>query len=107
MADKIPSRFIRIQEEYPEIMAAYQAMGDAVHNAGPIDEKSRALIKLGISTGARLEGAVSSHTRKALNVGASREELHQVALLSLPTIGLPAMMAALKAIDAVLEDKES
>jgi len=101
---KIPKRYLKFKEDYPKVIEAYEAMGDAVHSAGPLDDKTRALIKLAISTGARLEGAVHSHTRKALKVGATNEELRQVALLSLPTIGLPSMMAALSWIDDVLED---
>lgn len=80
-------------------------MGDAVHKAGPLDDKTRALIKLAISTGARLEGAVHSHVRKAIKAGATKEEMFQVALLSLPTIGLPSMMAALSWIDDIIEGK--
>ena len=80
-------------------------MGDAVHKAGSLDDKTRALIKLAISTGARLEGAVHSHVRKAIKAGATKEEMHQVALLSLPTIGLPSMMAALSWIDDIIEGK--
>lgn len=101
----IPKRYRRFQEEFPEVAKAYEAMGEAVHNAGPLDEKTRALIKLAISTGARFEGAVHSHTRKALKAGASPEELRHVAMLSLPTIGLPSMMAALSWVDDILEDK--
>ena len=78
-------------------------MGSAVHNAGPLDEKTRALIKLAISTGARLEGAVHSHVRKAVSTGASNKEMRQVALLALPTIGFPSMMAALSWIDDIIE----
>jgi len=102
---QVPKRYLKFKEDYPEVLNAYEQMGDAVHNAGPLDEKTRALIKLAISTGARLEGAVHSHTRKAVKAGASREELRQVALLSLPTIGLPSMMAALSWIDDIIEDK--
>jgi alkylhydroperoxidase/carboxymuconolactone decarboxylase family protein YurZ len=69
-----------------------------------LDEKTRALIKLAISTGARLEGAVHSHVRKAVKVGASKEEMRQVALLALPTIGLPSMMASLSWIDDIIEE---
>ncbi|HED08885.1 MAG TPA: carboxymuconolactone decarboxylase family protein [Ignavibacteria bacterium] len=101
---KIPKRYMKFKEDYTEVAEAYESMGDAVHKAGPLDDKTRALIKLAISTGARLEGAVHSHTRKALKVGATPEELRQVALLSLPTIGLPSMMAALSWIDDVVED---
>lgn len=102
---QIPKRFKQFTEEYPQIAKAYEELGEAVHGAGPLNEKTRALIKLAISTGARLEGAVHSHTRKALNAGCMADEMRQVALLSLPTIGLPSMMAALSWIDDILQGK--
>lgn len=103
---RIPKRFQKFTEDYPEVSKAYEALGDAVHAAGPLDEKTRALIKLAISTGARLEGAVHSHARKAIKAGCASEEMRQVALLSLPTIGLPSMMAALSWIDDILTGKK-
>jgi 4-carboxymuconolactone decarboxylase len=102
---EIPKRFIKFTEDYPEVGKAYAELGYAVHHAGPLDEKTRALIKLAISTGARLEGAVHSHARKAVQAGCTNEEMRQVAILSLPTIGLPSMMAALSWIDDII-DKE-
>ncbi|MCH7721736.1 MAG: carboxymuconolactone decarboxylase family protein [Bacteroidetes bacterium] len=103
--NQIPKRYTKFKEDYPDAASAYESMGDAVHKAGPLDDKTRALIKLAISTGARLEGAVHSHVRKAIREGATKEEMHQVALLSLPTVGLPSMMAALSWIDDIIEDK--
>lgn len=103
---QIPKRFQKFTEDYPEVAKAYEALGSAVHAAGPLDEKTRALVKLAISTGARLEGAVHSHTRKAVNAGCTSGEMRQVALLSLPTIGLPSMMAALSWIDDIVENKK-
>jgi len=103
---QVPKRYMKFKADYPEVLNAYEQMGDAVHKAGPLDDKTRALIKLAISTGARLEGAVHSHTRKAVKSGASKEELRQVALLSLPTIGLPSMMAAISWIDDIIENKQ-
>lgn len=101
----IPKRYKMFQEKYSDVAKSYEAMGDAVHNAGPLDDKTRALIKLSISTGARLEGAVHSHTRKAVKAGCSVEEIRHAVMLSLPTIGLPSMMAALSWVDDILEDK--
>lgn len=101
-----PKRFLQFKKDYRKIFDAYERLGAAVHEAGPLDDKTRALIKLGISTGARLEGAVHSHVRKALDAGATPAELRQVALLSLPTIGLPSMMAALSWIDDVVGKKK-
>ena len=99
----IPKRYLRFMEEFPEVGEAYDALNASVHGAGPLDDKTRALIKLAVSTGARMEGAVHSHARKALKAGASPEELRHVALMALPTIGFPNMMAALSWIDDVLE----
>lgn len=101
---QIPKRYMKFKEEYPEIAEAYEKMGDAVHTTGPLDDKQRALIKLALSTGAGLEGAVHSHTRKALEKGLSEEEIRQTVLLALPTIGLPKMIAALSWIEDILEN---
>lgn len=101
----IPKRFKKFTKDYHEVASAYETLGDAVHAAGPLDPRTRALIKLSISIGARLEGAVHSHVRKALNAGVKPDELRHAALLSLPTIGLPSMMAALSWIDDVVEKK--
>jgi 4-carboxymuconolactone decarboxylase len=103
---QIPKRFQKFTEDYPQVAKAYETLGNAVHTAGPLDEKTRALVKLAISSGARLEGAVHSHARKALKAGCTAEEIRQVTLLSLPTIGLPSMMAALSWVDDILEDKK-
>ncbi|MBM2814759.1 MAG: alkylhydroperoxidase AhpD family core domain protein [Ignavibacteria bacterium] len=102
----IPKRYVKFTEDYPDVAKSYEAMGDAAHKAGPLDDKTRALIKLSISVGARLEGAVHSHTRKALKAGCSPEEIRHAVLLSLPTIGLPSMMAALSWVDDVIENKK-
>jgi AhpD family alkylhydroperoxidase len=102
---ELPKRFEKFQNEFPEVSNAYELLGKAVHNAGPLDEKTRSLIKLAISTGARLEGAVHSHTRKALEAGCSKEEIKQTILLALPTIGLPSTMAAMSWVEDILEKK--
>ena len=101
----VPKRYQKFKDEYSEVAKAYEAMGDAVHSAGPLDEKTRALIKLGISTGARFEGAVHSHTRKALAAGATAEEIRQTIMLALPTVGLPTTMAAMSWVDDILDSK--
>ena len=102
----IPKKYKKFTEDHPKIAKAYEEMGTAVHNAGPLDEKTRALIKIAISTGARLEGAVHSHVRKAIGAGVTKEEMQHTVLLSLPTIGLPSMMAALTWIDDIFEEQK-
>lgn len=45
-----------------------------------------------------------SHTRKALDSGASAEEIAHAVLLSLTTTGFPNMIAALGWVDEVLKE---
>jgi len=101
----IPKRFIRFTEEFPEVAYAYEGLGVAVHGSGPLSKRERALVKLGISVGARLEGGAHSHIRKALEAGASEDDLKQIALLAIPTIGFPPAMAAMSWIEDVIQDK--
>ncbi len=104
---KIPKRFTRFMENQPEIGRAYAALGDAVHRAGPLDAKTRALIKVAISGGAMLEGGFHAHVRKALEAGATKEELQHVVLLTLPTLGFPSMMALMSWMDDIVGDDEA
>lgn len=103
----IPKKFKKFTEDFPEVAKCYDELNLSVHKAGPLDEKTRALIKIAISTGARLEGAVHSHVRKAIKAGVSKDEMRHTVMLSLPTIGLPSMMAALGWIDDIFDVQES
>ena len=90
----IPKPYTRMKKEHPALLDAYESLGAACASAGPLDRKTVALVKLGISSGAGLEGAAHSHARKALEAGATAAELLHVAHLCAPTIGFPSMMRA-------------
>ena len=63
---------------------AFDALGAAEHDAGPLGERERRLIKLGIAVGAESEGGVRSHVRKLLGVGVSEAEILHTIVLALP-----------------------
>ncbi len=67
--------------------------------------RTRRLIKLAFSIGARSEGAVHSHARRALEEGLSAEELRQVAALAITSLGFPAAMAGLSWVNDILKDE--
>ncbi len=102
---QLPKYFEEFKKGYPDIYNAYEKLGESVHTAGPLDEKTRALIKIGLSAGAQLEGALHSHVRKALEAGVTKEEIYQAILLAVPTIGFPPTMAALSWADDILQKK--
>ena len=101
----LPKPYARFMKKYDKVWDAYDKLGAAVHKAGPLDEKTRELVKLGIAVGARYEGSVHTHARKALDAGAAKEEIRQVVLLAIPTMGFPPMMAAMTWVDDVLKSK--
>ena len=99
---KLPGRFLKFQKDFPQVFAAYDALGNATAIAGPLDPKTRALVKLGIAVGSQLEGALHSHTRRAVEAGCTPSEIRQVVLLSTTTLGFPAMMKALSCAEDIL-----
>lgn len=103
---KLPARYLQFQKRYPKVFQAYDALGAATAEAGPLSDKTRALVKLAISAGGQMEGAVHSHTRRALEAGCTPEEICHVALLGTTTLGFPTTMKIFSWVDDVLRQKE-
>jgi len=98
-----PSKHNRqFRKSYPEVWQAFSHLADACHSAGPLDEKSRRLVKLAFALASGLEGATHSAVRHALDAGISREEMTHVAVLGITTVGFPSSMRAI----AWINDKE-
>lgn len=104
---KVPGFYTRFLENYPEVGAAYTSLSSACKEAGPLDERTAELVKLGISIGAGMSGATHSHTRKALEAGASKDEIIHSVLMATTTIGFPSMMRGLAWVQDVLEGENA
>jgi 4-carboxymuconolactone decarboxylase len=105
MTDYLPEVYQQFSERFPAVKEAFDALGAAEHEAGPLNEKERRLIKLGIAVGAESEGAVRSHVRKLLGVGVSEQEILHTIVLAVTTIGFPATNAALGWAEEVLGEE--
>ena len=92
--DRLPGFLDRVIADYPDVWRAYRMLGDACAAAGPLDARSQRLVKLALAVGARSQGAVHSHTRRALREGVPAAALLQVPLLAVSSIGWSAAMAA-------------
>ena len=101
---KLPGWYQEQRKKYPQVFEAYEELGEACQKVGPLDVRTRALVKLAIAVGTRHEGAVHSHARRSLEAGASMEECRHVVLLALTTIGFPATMAALSWVEDIAKD---
>ena len=100
---ELPRTYQRFQSEYSELWQTYDRLGATAAEAGPLDKKVRELVKLGMAAANQSESAVRSHTHRALEAGATGEEIQHALLLGITTIGFPAMMAALSWAQAAIE----
>jgi len=98
-----PKHYQKLQDMYPELIAAAEALGKAAQEAGPLSEKEMHLVQLGASAAMRSEGAVRSHARRALQAGATAEEIRHAVILLTSTIGFPTVAAALDWLEKVLD----
>ena len=105
LTDYLPEVYQQFERRFPALKEAFDALGAAEHKAGPLAERERRLIKLGIAVGAESEGGVRSHVRKLLGIGVSEAEILHTIVLALTTIGFPATNAALSWAEQVLSEE--
>lgn len=99
---KLPEQYLSIKKRFKSYFKAMDNIGKASRAAGPLNEKTAHLIQLAASAAIRSEGAVHSHTRRALEAGAKPEEIYHAIILLSSTIGFPTVSAALSWADDVI-----
>ena len=90
----LPKTYKDFVTKFPTLGAAHESVAKAVDAVGPLDAKQCALIKMGICVGANLESAFRSHVRRAIQHGATPQEIEQALLLGMNTVGFPRTVAA-------------
>lgn len=95
MARKMPKHYLTLKEREGTFVGAVEALGRAAKCAGPLDERTAQLIQLAAAAGIRSEGSVHSHVRRALEAGATPDEIRHALILLTSTIGFPTVAAAL------------
>ncbi len=100
--DHLPDIYLRFRDRFPGVADALDQLGETVDGAGPLDERTARLVKLGLAIGSEAEGSVRSNARKALAAGATADEVRQVAVLAITTCGFPTAIAGMGWVDEVL-----
>jgi alkylhydroperoxidase/carboxymuconolactone decarboxylase family protein YurZ len=95
MSETLPPSVDQFRGHYPGVWDSFTELASKCHEGGPLDERSRRLVKLALAVGAGHEGAVHSASRRALEAGLAKEELYHVGVLAITTIGWPAANAAM------------
>ena len=87
--------FTIFRKEFPGVIKGHEALGKIIHEkSGPIPEKFRWLIKVGISGASGHAISLETHIVKAREAGATEEEIKHALLLIIQTAGFPMFMEA-------------
>ena len=94
---KIRDNLDALIASHPDLYEAYSLFGKLVHEqGGPLDERTRWLVKVATSAALGLAKAQITHMTKALEAGCEPAELEHAILLVAPPAGFPRMMEALE-----------
>jgi len=89
------------KNEAPEVFEGFNTLIQSLINAKGLDPKTKQLIYIGMKAAQGDESAVFFHVPLAKNAGATRNEIKEAILLTLPVCGVKGINTCLvKALDA-------
>jgi 4-carboxymuconolactone decarboxylase len=104
---KYPKNYVLLKKKFDKLMQAYEESGRLAAEGGPINEKTANLVQLAACVAQRSEGGVHSHARRAMEAGASMDEIYQVIAILMNTVGFPAAAAAFSWVNDLTKKKKS
>ena len=99
---RIPANNLSLSKRFPSLWDALEMFDKTNRKEGALDAKTGHLIQLVASATIRSEGSVHNHTRRAVEAGATPEEIRCAVILLTATIGYSTAAAALSWVDEVL-----
>jgi AhpD family alkylhydroperoxidase len=103
---KYHRNYMMIQKKFSDLMKAQEEVGRLAREAGPLDAKTGNLIQLAASVALRSEGGVHSHARRAIQAGASKDEIYHTIALLMNTVGFPTIAAAFSWVSDITPKKK-
>jgi len=100
-----PANYRQFLQQFPEMFEALQNAAQHARSSGPLDEKTTHLVQLAGAVAMRSEGAVHSHTKRAVAAGAHEQEIYQVVNLLISTVGFPTAAAAFSWVNDILRQE--
>ena len=101
----VPRHYSKTMAKYPRLSDALESLGKTARDQGPIRGKTAHLIQLAAAAAIHSEGALHSHTKRALEAGATGDEIRHAIILLVSTIGYPTVAAALSWAEDILGKK--
>ena len=86
----------KLRAEIPDTLRGFSAMAQAASKDGVLDKKTKELIALALSVGARCDPCVGYHAQALVQLGATREEVAETLGMAVYMGGGPSLMYAAK-----------
>lgn len=94
-------------KEAPSVAQGFFDLTKSVKQYSPLDEKTNELIILGIFAAQRGLRGINTHVDRAMDEGATKEEVISAVLLALPIIGITDTNLALDQVVEAIEIRET
>ena len=89
--DSVMQMMGELSKHQPETLRHFKSFMGSVLKEGVLDTKTKELIAIGTSITARCKYCIAIHVEKALNAGATKEEIFEAATVAILMGGGPAM----------------
>ena len=99
LTQEVSAQVAQLRADIPDTMRGFSAMAQAAGKDGVLDKKTKELIALALSVGARCDPCVGYHAQALVQLGATRETLGMAVYMG----GGPSLMYAAKATAAFEE----
>lgn len=83
-----------------ETMQAFSALASAATKDGALDAKTKELLAVAISVAARCDGCIAFHTKAALRLGVTRQELMETVGIAIYMGGGPSLIYGTQCLEA-------
>lgn len=96
----------KFAEKYPEIGSGFMNLTGNIMQKGKLGSKEKELVAMGIAVGLRCVPCIYAHTKAALTLGATEEEVMEAACIAITMGGGPGLAhvaEVMKAIEAFSE----
>ena len=103
LTQEVSAQVAQLRADIPDTMRGFSAMAQAAGKDGVLDKKTKELIALALSVGARCEPCVGFHAQALVQLGATRQEVAETLGMAVYMGGGPSLMYAAKASAAFEE----
>ena len=105
--DKLFARVSEFAKLSPDVMRSFTALDNAPAKTGKLDAKTHELIALAVSVTTRCDGCIVTHSKRALESGATKEEIAEALGVAISLNAGAAVTYTARVFDAIagLEQK--